>query len=48
LARRVEDERLLAVIGETHKKNYEAYGYWRIWKALLRAGEQVPRCGCSG
>jgi putative transposase len=25
-ARRVEDERLLAVIRETHKANYEAYG----------------------
>jgi len=43
-ARQVEDERLLAVIRETHKKNYEAYGYRRTWKALLRAGEQVPRC----
>jgi putative transposase len=32
------------VIAETHKKNYEAYGYRRTWKALLRAGEQVPRC----
>jgi putative transposase len=43
-ARQVEDERLLAVIRETHKKNYEAYGYRRTWKALRRAGEQVPRC----
>jgi putative transposase len=43
-ARRLEDERLLGVIRETHKKNYEAYGYRRTWKALLRAGEQVPRC----
>jgi len=25
-ARAIEDERLLAVISETHKKNYEAYG----------------------
>ena len=32
------------MIRETHKKNYEAYGYRRTWKALLRAGEQVPRC----
>jgi putative transposase len=41
----VEDERLLAVIKETHKQNYEAYGYRRTWKALLRAGEvDVPRC----
>jgi putative transposase len=43
-ARAVEDERLLAVIRATHKKNYEAYGYRRTWKALLRAGEQAPRC----
>ncbi len=43
-ARQLEDERLLGVIRETHEKNYEAYGYRRTWKALLRAGEQVPRC----
>jgi putative transposase len=43
-ARAVEDERLLEVIRITHKKNYEAYGYRRTWKALLRAGETVPRC----
>ncbi len=43
-ARRQEDERLLGLIRETHKQNYEAYGYRRTWKALLRAGEQVPRC----
>src|ERR671924_275274 len=42
--RAVEDERLLAIIRELHKANYEAYGYRRTWKALLRAGEQVPRC----
>ena len=43
-ARDVEDERLLAVIRETHKANYEAYGYRRTWKALRRAGETAPRC----
>ena len=43
-ARVVEDERLLAVIRETHKANYEAYGYRRTWKALQRAGETAPRC----
>jgi putative transposase len=43
-ARQLEDERLLKRIRETHKKNYEAYGYRRTWKALLRAGEQAPRC----
>lgn len=43
-ARAIEDERLLGVISELHEKNYCAYGYRRTWKALLRAGEQVPRC----
>jgi putative transposase len=43
-ARRREDERLLEVIRVTHKRNYEAYGYRRTWKALLRAGERAPRC----
>jgi transposase InsO family protein len=43
-ARRREDERLLEVIRITHTQNYEAYGYRRTWKALLRAGETVPRC----
>lgn len=43
-AREVEDERLLARIRETHTANFEAYGYRRTWKALLRAGERVPRC----
>ena len=43
-ARAREDERLLAVIRETHRVNFEACGYRRMWKALLRAGEHVPRC----
>jgi transposase InsO family protein len=43
-ARRVEDERLVGQIHELHAKNYYAYGYRRMWKALLRAGEWVPRC----
>ena len=43
-ARAVEDDRLLGVIRKVHKQNYEAYGYRRTWKALLRAGERVPRC----
>jgi transposase InsO family protein len=40
----VEDERLLARIGELHTVDYYAYGYRRMWKALRRAGETVPRC----
>ncbi len=43
-ARALEDERLLEVIRTTHKRNYEAYGYRRTWKALRRAGESAPRC----
>jgi putative transposase len=43
-ARAVEDERLLGRIRELHAANYYAYGYRRMWRALRRAGEQVPRC----
>ena len=43
-ARQVEDERLLGRVRELHAANYYAYGYRRMWKALRRAGEQVPRC----
>jgi putative transposase len=43
-ARAVEDQRLLGVIRETHQRNYEAYGYRKTWKALLRAEETAPRC----
>jgi putative transposase len=43
-ARAVEDERLLERIRALHSANYYAYGYRRMWKALRRAGEQVPRC----
>ncbi len=42
--RAIEDGRLLEVIRTTHERNYSAYGYRRTWKAMLRAGEQVPRC----
>jgi putative transposase len=42
-ARRVEDERLLELIREIHARNYFAYGSWRMWKALGRAGEEVGR-----
>ena len=39
----VEDDRLLELIREIHARNYFAYGSWRMWKALLRAGEEVGR-----
>jgi len=42
-ARQVEDERLVSVIRRVHAENYEAYGYRRMWKALLRSGERVGR-----
>jgi putative transposase len=42
-ARDVEDERLVAAIRRIHEKNYEAYGQRRMWKALLREGEDVGR-----
>lgn len=41
--RALEDERLLELIREIHRRNYFAYGSWRMWKALLRAGEDVGR-----
>ncbi len=40
----MEDQRLLGRIRELHAANYYAYGYRRMWLALRRAGEQVPRC----
>jgi transposase InsO family protein len=43
-ARAIEDERLLTVIRQTHKDNFEAYGYRKMWKTLRRAGETAPRC----
>jgi putative transposase len=42
-ARQIDDERLLALISELHAANYYAYGSRRMWKALLREGEQVGR-----
>ena len=41
--RRIEDERLLVLIRQVHERNYFAYGSWRMWRALVRAGEQVGR-----
>ena len=32
------------VIRQTHKDNFHAYGYRKMWKTLRRAGETVPRC----
>jgi len=43
-ARAVGDQWLLVIIRQAHKDNYEAYGYRRMWKALLCAGVIVPRC----
>jgi putative transposase len=41
--RDVEDERLLEVIRGIHERNYFAYGSWRMWRALRRAGEDAGR-----
>jgi putative transposase len=41
--RAVEDERLLELIRQLHERNYFAYGSWRMWRALQRAGEDVGR-----
>jgi putative transposase len=41
--RQLEDERLLARIRELHAANYYAYGSRRMWKALVREGEQAGR-----
>jgi putative transposase len=42
-ARQIDDERLLERIRVLHAANYFAYGSRRMWKALLRDGEQVGR-----
>jgi putative transposase len=42
-SRRVEDERLTAVIRRVHRENYECYGQRRMHAALVRAGERVGR-----
>jgi putative transposase len=42
-ARRLEDERLLGRIRGLHAANYYAYGSRRMWKALVREGEQIGR-----
>ena len=41
--RQIGDERLLRLIREVHRENYECYGQQRIWKALRREGEDVGR-----
>jgi HTH-like domain len=46
--RETEDKRPLGRIRELHAQNYYAYGHRRMWKALLRAGERVPRCRVQG
>src|SRR3712207_7038222 len=42
-ARQLADERLVAVIGEVHADNYQAYGARRVWKELARRGIVVGR-----
>jgi putative transposase len=42
--RAVRDEHVLGRIRQVQRESYEAYGYRRTWKELLRQGERVPRC----
>lgn len=42
--RALADEQLLVKIRKIHTDNYEAYGYRRTWKELLRQGVCVARC----
>jgi putative transposase len=42
-ARSVADERLSARIREVHEQNFDCYGYPRVWRELVREGEQVGR-----
>ena len=42
-ARTVADERLLEVIRQVHKANFEAYGYRKLHLALRRRGVEVGR-----
>ena len=42
-ARRLEEERLMAVIRRVHRENYECYGQRRMHAALVRQGERVGR-----
>jgi len=41
--REIEDERLLGMIREVHRANYECYGYLRVWHELRRQGVDVGR-----
>ena len=41
--RRVQDERLVALIEQVAERNYGAYGYRKTWLALRRAGHEVGR-----
>jgi putative transposase len=41
--RAIGDERLLDRVREVHAANYYAYGYRKMWLALMRAGETVGR-----
>jgi hypothetical protein len=47
-ARRLEDERLLEVIRETHEKNYEAYGYRRTGRHSSEPASRFRAARCSG
>jgi transposase InsO family protein len=41
--RAIEDEQLVEAIRELHARNWYAYGYRRVWRALGRDGHQIGR-----
>ena len=41
--RRIRDERLIWLIRQVHRENYECYGQERIWRALKRRGVDAGR-----
>ena len=40
----MRDEALKGEIARVHRENYGVYGVRKMWQALKREGQQVPRC----
>lgn len=41
--RGIRDEQLILVLREVHARNYSAYGYRKMWRAMVREGWDVGR-----
>lgn len=41
--RSIRDEQLIPVLREVHARNYSAYGYRKMWRAMVREGWDVGR-----